>query len=492
MAIKFLSQKYFYGGIAASEKIGIRGSFAFAKRLNIFDEATQVSIMPKTVKVSGNSGPTQVTDLIKWIVPGTPYDTNIYFYSEGGIIYRETSAGVWSALQTTANSYGQGMEVHGDYIYYTQNTQLGRYGTLSGGSPTFDDNWDPGTGVIALNDTSTTKYAPLKAFKEGLAVGHGNYLGWWDGAVWDADRLVLPPGLQIRCLEVLDEFLVIGTWRGTTINSNEEGYLFFWDGTSTTFNYFVAIPQGGCGAILNNKNRLLSSVGGSGDLLLGYNPFQKIETIPKLSIDKYAEILPGAVTNWRGMAQLGIAGNTTSTDVIQGVYTYGHSSDNFPEVLNYSFTISTGTETGVNLKIGALKGIGNSMYIAWRDGDTYGVDKVTNNNAPFATGVMEGLIFDNEQLYKDKEAMKLKATHLPLAADETIQLGYKKNRASSYTTDTANAVDDTTETTYPMPADDARFREFQQEVILGAGGSTSPTVTSIGMQMNDLADEEDY
>lgn len=481
--IKYLSQKNFWGGIASSEKIGIRGSFAFAKRLNIFDEATKISILPKSTKVSGDT----VTDLIKWIVPGTPHDTNIYFYSEGGKIYRETSAGVWSALQTTANSGGQGMEIHDDYLYYTQDTQVGRYGTLSGGSPTFDDDWQTG-----LNSTATTNFAPIKAFKEGLAIGHGNYLAWWDGAVWDVDRLVLPPGLQIRCLEVINEFLVIGTWRGTTITSNEEGYLFFWDGTSTTFNYFVAIPQGGCGAILNNKNRLISSVGGGGDLLLNTNPFQKIETIPKLTIDKYAEVLPGAVTNWRGMAQIGIGGNTTSTDVIQGVYTYGSSSDQFPEVLNYGFTISTGTETGTTLKIGALKGIGNNLYIAWRDGDTYGVDKVTNSNAPFATAVYESLIFDNEQVYKDNLAMKLKATHLPLASGESVQLGYKVNRASSYTTATANSTADSTETTIPIPASDARFREFQFEAILGASGSTSPTVTSLALKIDDLNSEEAF
>lgn len=482
MAIKFLSQKYFYGGIAASNKIGGPGSFAMAKRLNIFDEATEVSIMPTATKVSG----TTVTDLIKWIVPGTPYDTNTYFYSEGGKIYKETSAGAWSSLQTTANSGGQGLEVHGDYLYYVQDTQIGRYGTLSGGAPAFDDDWQTG-----LNSTATTDIAPLKAFKEGLAVGHGNYLGWWDGSVWDVDRLVLPPGLNIRCLEVINEFLVIGTWRGTTINSNEEGYLFFWDGTSTTFNYFVAIPQGGCGAILNSKNRLLSSVGGNGSLLLNSNPFQRIDTIPGLSIDKYMEILPGAVTNWRGMAQIGIGGNTTSTDVLQGVYTYGSSSDQFPEVLNYSFTISTGTETGTTLKIGALKGIGNNMYIAWRDNTTYGVDKVTNSNAPYATAVYESLIFDNDQPYHDKFAMKLKVTHHALAANETIQIGYKTNRAASYTLGTTNAVDDSTETVLPIPASASRFKEFQFEIIIG-GTTTSPTVTSASLKLDDLSSEEAF
>jgi len=483
MADQYLVQKFFHGGIAPSEKIGGRGSCFFSQRLNIFDEATKMSILPKTTKVSGDSGDTQVTDLIKWIVPATPYNTNIYFYSEGGKIYRETSAGVWSSLQTTANSYGQGLELHGDYLYYTQNAQIGRYGALSG-TPSFTDNWQTG-----LNSTATTKYAPIKAFKEGLAVGHGNYLGWWDGSVWDVDRLVLPPGLNIRSLEVIDEYLVIGTWRGTSITSNEEGYLFFWDGTSVTFNFFVAIPQGGCGALLNSRNRLLSSVGGNGSILLNYNPFQKIITIPKLLINKYAEVLPGAMTNWRGMAQIGIGGNTDSADVIQGVYSYGNTNEQLPEVFNYSFTISTGTTGGTGVRIGALKGIGDNLYISWKDGSTYGVDKVTNSNDPYATAIWESLIFDFDQPYHDKLAIKLKANYLPLVSGESIQLGYKTNRAASYTTATADSTVGSTETEIAIPPDYNRFKEFQFEAILATSVATSPTVTAISLKFDDLAEE---
>jgi len=479
MSVRYLNQNFFYGGIAPSEKVGIKGSFYFGQRLNIFDEPTRLTIMPKSIKVSGVT----VTDLIKWIVAGTPYDTNMYFYSEGGLIYRETNAGVWNVLRTVANSNGQGMEIHGDYLYYTQNTQIGRYGPLSG-TPTFTDNWQTG-----LNDTSLTRFAPIKAFKEGLAVGHGNYLAWWDGSVWQADRLVLPPGLQIRSLEVVDEFLVIGTWRGTSINANEEGYLFFWDGSSTTFNNFVKIPQGGCAALLNNKNRLISVVGGNGQILMNYSPFLVVQTVPKLTVGNYVDIYPGAVTNWRGLAQIGVSGATDSPSIVQGVYTYGSLNQLYPEVLNYSFTISTGTISGTGLKIGALYGKGNNLYIAWGDGTSYGVDKVTNSNDPYASAVFESLIFDHEALYKDKLAMKLKATHLPLAPGESVQLGYKVNRASSYITGDANTTVGSTETTLSIPASDARFKEIQFEVILATTGSTSPTVTYVGLEFDELADE---
>jgi len=476
MAKKILNQKYFFGGIAPSEKIGGMGSYYFGKGLNIFDEPSNMSILPAASKVSGST----VTDLVKWIVSGSPYDTNKYFYSEGGKIYKETSGGSWSTLRTIANSSGQGLEIHDDYLYYTQDTQIGRYGPLSG-SPSFDDDWQTG-----LNDTSTTNFAPIKAFKEGLAVGHGNYVGWWDGSVWNDDILVLPPGLQIRSLDVIDEFLVIGTWRGTAITDNEEGYVFFWDGSSTTFNYFVSIPEGGCNAITNTKNRLFSIWGSSGNLFINYNPLQKIQQLPKMTMNTYMEVFPGAITNWKNLTCIGVSANTDNTSLEQGIYIWGAKDDTYQEVLNFGFPISTGTTTGTTLKIGAVKGLGNNLYVGWRDDTTYGVDKITNSASPQSSATWESLIFDDEKPYKIKQALAIKVTHHALASGESIQIGYKVDRASSYTTMTANSTVGDTETVFKL---NKRFKEFQWEVILATTGSTSPTVTSTTFEFLDGEEE---
>ena len=481
---KRLNQKYFYGGTSESEKIGIQGSFAYGEKLNIFDEPSQMSILPKTVKVSGAT----VADLIKWIVPGTPHTASKYFYGDAGKIYREESDGTWSLLQNTSNSGGQGMDVYDDYLYYTQDTQIGRYGALSG-TPSFEDDWQTG-----LNDTSGTNIAPVKAFKDGLAVGHGNYLGWWDGSTWDEDMLVLPEGLQIRSLEVIDEFLVIGTWRGTAITDNEEGYIFLWDGASTTYNFFKKIPEGGINAMSNTRNRLLSVIGSSGNIFINYNPFENVQQIPKMTLGTYCEVLPGAMTNWKNNTYIGVSGNSDNTTLKKGVYSWGSKSTKYPEVLNFSYQISTGNDTGNSLKIGAVEGIGDYLYISWLDSDgtTYGVDKVTNSGDPYAEAKLEALIFDNEQLYNDKLALTIKAVHFPLVAGESIQLGYKTNRADGWTTGDANSTVGSTKTILNVPPDDARFLEFQTECIMATSGTTSPTVTYFGMEFDDLKEEEVY
>ena len=479
MSLDYFSQNRFYGGASYGAKEGLRSAFRFGRNLNIFDDPAGFTINPASAKDSGST----VTDLIKWIVPGTPHSTSYYFYGDTGKIYQRTSGGTWSVLSTINNSGGQGLEVHDDYLYYTQDTQIGRYGLLWG-SPSFTDNWQTG-----LDDTSTTNFAPIKAFQAGLAVGHGNNLAWWDGAVWTLNRLNFPPGFNVRSLEVIDEFLVIGTWRGTSVTDSEQGIIFFWDGTATTYNFFVEIPEGGVNAVLNSRNRLFSVVGSSGYLYLNYNPFNKVQRIPKLAIDKYVEIFPGAVTNWKGIVHFGIS-QTDSATIEHGVYQWGATSNAYPEVLNpCAYSLSTGSTTGTTVQIGSVKGIGDELYVGWKDASTYGVDRIVQTASPFTSAYMEGVILDAGLVAKTKFARDLFASHTALASGESVQLGRKVNRATSFTNATANSTVDDKYTRLPITSGDGQFNEFEWKVTLGAT-STAPTVTEIALEFDNRSEEK--
>ncbi len=105
---------------------------------------------------------------------------------------------------------------------------------------------------------------------------------------------------------------------------------------------------------------------------------------------------------------------------------------------------------------------------------------------------MESLIFDDQRNGEDKKAVIVKFNHLALASGESIQIGYKTDRASSYTTGTANSTVGSTVTRLPVDFSKARFNEFQFEVILAATGSTSPTVIGAALEYDDLRDEKDF
>lgn len=483
MADKDYHISHFYGGISDSEKsmngpMAPEFRFGAAKNLNVLNDPGQATLQPAAVKESGST----ITALPKWIVPGDPWDTNTYIYDASGNIYKRTSGAVYSSLRAVASSVGQGMDVYNDYLYYTQNTQIGRYGPLSS-APGFTDNWQ-----TSLNDSSGLGFAPVKAFPQGLAVGHGNKVALWDGTVWTVDKLVLPPEVKIRAFAQMDEYLVIGTTTNNTFQSSHTGYLFFWDGISSQFNYYTKV-DGGVGALLNNKNRLMTAAGQAGYIYLDSQPMKKLTRIPKLKGSKYVEIYPGAVTNYQELACFGVAANTDSTDVVEGVYQWGARADQYQEGLNMSNTISTGNITSI--KIGALCGSGNNLLIGWQDGSNYGVDLVSRTANPYATGSLETTIIDDGRPDQEKLPRTLVATHFPLAAGESITLGQKVNRASSYTMDSANTTVGSVETTLPLTGV-TRFQEAQAIVQLATSGSTSPTLTSIRYDYDDLSEERPY
>lgn len=465
-----------FGGISIANKVGPKGSFRFGKHLNIYDDPNDLTLNVTGEKVSG----TAVLGLIKWIEDGTPYDENRYAYDADGRLYKEDSGGHWSVIRTVANSKGQGLAIHGDYLYYTQNEQIGRYGPLSS-APTFDDAWQTG-----LNDTAATGFAPIMTFKEGFAVGHGNKIAWWDGAVWSADSLILPAELNVRSLTKTDQYIVLGAWRGSAITASEDGYIFTWDSLSDTFNDFYP-TDGGLNAMTYTRNRLLSIQGHQGYIYTDSAPFNKQHQIPRVTNREFVDVYPGAMTIWKNLVLFGVSDSSSTAD-FRGVYSYGAKSQLFPDALNYAFSISTGN-SATTVQIGAVKGFGDELYIAWRDGTTFGVDKIDNNSHYATSGVYESLIEDSQRPKDDKKAIIIEIGHLPLASGESIAVAYRKNRATDWTTLKTNSVEGSTETKATIPAPKQRYREFEWQTTLIGPGTSTPTVTQQDLTLDDLKEE---
>lgn len=497
MAKQILNQQQFNGGIGASDKIGVPGSYAFSQNIDIHTDPMRFTLQTATQKVSG----TTVTGLVKWIVSGAPYDSNKYFYDASGNIYKETSGGSWSLLRAVVSSHGQGMCVFQDYLYYVQDSQVGRYGPLSG-APAFTDAWQTG-----IANTAATGFAPATGFKTVLAVGAGNVLSIWDGTTWTAALITLLPGLNIRSFGTLNEYLAIGTWRSLSGNvyESEEGYVFFWDGTYTrstpavgAVSFFVNVPEGSCNALQNTRNTLLGIMGSTGILYqdaYGYsNQFDKLQATPKVKPSEWMEVYPDAMNNWNGKTYWGVS-NSNSSTAVRAVYEWGSISRTYPAVLNCPFTISTG-HSGTGVQIGAIAGFGTKMYVSWADNGTYGVDVVLKGASYYSSGYLDLFHFDNGTVYKDKMGLAVKATHTALNPGETVQLGYVKNRGplvldTAHSYSASDDAPDATRLVLPI-GNDARFNELQIRVVLGSSGSTAPQVLSVGMQFEDLSDEDDF
>ncbi len=463
-----------YGGIAQSKKIGQNGSFRFATNLDIYSDPNDLRLNITGSKVSG----TTVVGLVKWIEDGTPYNSKRYFYDNAGNIYEEDASGTWSLLRTVSSSHGQGLAIHNDYLYYTQDSQIGRYGPLSA-TPSFTDDWQTG-----LNDTSESGFAPIIVLNDRMIVGHGNGVSSWDGAVWTASVLVLPQELNVRSFTLADQYVVVGAWRGTAVTDSEDGYIYTYDGLSDTFN--EAFPtNGGLNAMQYYRNKLVSIHGHQGHIYTDSSPFNKVHQIPGVGRQEYLEVYPGAMTTWKELVTFGVS-HTNAANVRSGIYTYGANSTLFPEALNFAITISTG-EDDSSIQIGAVKGIGNDLYIGWYDGTDYGVDKIDENSAYALSGTYESLIFDGAIPGEEKLIEVVKVSHLPLASDESVVISYKIDRAAAWTTGTTNTTGGTTETKYYH---NARQKEFEWQTKITGDGTSSPTIVQQTLVYDDLKEEK--
>lgn len=468
-----------YGGISVSKKIGQQGSFRFGRHLNIIDDPNDLTLFITGTKDSGST----VTGLIKWIVDATPYNTKRYFYDENGKIYEE-NAGVWTVLRTVSDSHGQGLAVHDDYLYYTQNTRIGRYGPLSG-IPGFTDNWQTG-----LNNTSTSKFAPIIVLNDRMIVGHGNNVAIWDGAVWTRAALTLPGELNVRALTLHDNYVIIGAWRGNAVTDSEDGYIYTFDGLSDTFN--ESFPtNGGLNAMQFYRNKLISIHGHQGYIYTEAAPFTKdIPKIPGVGKQQHLEVFPGAMTTWKELVLFGIS-DTNSPDVVRGVYWFGAQSALFHDALNFMLTISTGN-AGSGVQIGAVKGIGNDLYVAWRDVDNYGVDKLDENSSYAQSGTYESLLVDDQRPGEEKRMEAVVVHHLPLVLGESVSIAYKKERATAWSTGddaVSNSEVGSTETKLYINPEQQQFREFEWRTTLAGDGNSTPTVVQQKPIYDDLREE---
>jgi hypothetical protein len=611
MAIQQIPQANFSGGTATvSEKLDVENSAKFIKNANIFEDPAYLTQARKTTKVSGAT----VTDLVHWAVDGSPWDTNRYFYSEGGKIYRETSGDVWSSLRTVSGGNGEGLAVFDNRLFYALATELGTYYPLDG-TPAFQDSFagwwidsqlqttgggtgqadyvppvaisevatarqtftatqDPvksividvdvvGTGdwTVTLHNTNndslgtstivngsmavgdntftlssvarvkvnesyhfhvtstvadggvdtdvatdlegaeftanyaaliSTTFHPMVPLPTGLVIGNEHYFAFFDGATYNPTKVELDVGYELRSMAKMDEFVVGVAWRGQSFAEAETAKMYFWDGVSAGLIANIDITIGSANAIVNYMNSLVGIYGNRGALYtrdgIQEGIFRKIlDHAPKLARGKIVEIFPGAISEFDERIVVGISSSTDDGSALeQGVFEYGKQSEFLNDVLNFPYTISTGTTQGTTLKIGCVKSFGKDLYIGWRDDTTYGVDKVTAGDTAAATASWESRIFDNGDPNNRMQAIKVEIEFEALTSGQSVTPKYKLDRTASFTNGTAaSTVGDTKVTAFINTV----CKEAEWGFNLASTSNTFIKVKSVNFVYDDLSDE---
>lgn len=326
-----------------------------------------------------------------------------------------------------------------------------------------------------------TDFHPIAEFLQFLVIGNERYIATIEATLYEPHQVILPSGWRIRCFGYWREYLVAGAIKGTDVTDFDSGRLYFWDGYSTTYNFYVDVPEGGINAVLGSKGDLYAVAGYKGQILLyqGGDSAQQIKQIPKITEDKYMEVYPQALTMWSANLRIGVAGGTDSTELQQGVYTYGHSSVRYPEILTFDYVISTGNYLS-SVKIGMTTVIDQKLLIGWQDGTGYGVDYVDASNDCYTTGTIEMLIEDLDAGWKEKQANVLMAHFEPLDTGQSVDIKYQLNESGMWTN--LGAVTTADEEVARLTIPDGMNRHIQVAVDLGSTTGTSPELKAVALE----------
>ncbi len=334
------------------------------------------------------------------------------------------------------------------------------------------------------------EYHPAEQILNLMAFGNERYLATYDATEYIPHRLVLPPGWRIRCLTKWQGYLAIGCWKGDNVSDYDQGMIFFWDGFSTTYNDFIEVPEGAINAMLGSQGTLYIWAGYQGQMLeyTGGAKATKVRKVPKMVKGKSLEVYPKAVNMWQSLLRFGIAGTCDSTDVERGVYTIGQENPEDPvNALTYDYPISTGTTASTGVQIGLVFPFNKKLLIGWKDNVSYGVDVIDPAGSPYATATIERDIKDYGGVWKEKQAMLVRADFKELNSGETIQLKYKLDRDTNWTQ--GDVISTAGLGVARLPINMGNHKEVQIAADLATSVSTAPTVLELTLE-EDLKSSE--
>lgn len=414
-----------WGGKADSKFSGIEGSFAEAVGI---DGHSTPGLLKVSQKFTKNSG-TTVTELCKVaIVCSNGY--HFWFSSSSGNIWARKSDGTWSLAYTTVPAGGStagcsgAMELNG-YIYWATARNLHRISITNA-----DDSWasaEPNWQTFDIKDADFHPMAVQYSLTgRHLFIGDGNQIAEVNAlGTFNSKVLDLNTPYRVKTMIPYDIDLLIGTYITNDINKTE---IIRWDTIATSWNTSDPIEEVGINAFIRDDNYVYANAGKAGNIYY-YDgekllPFKKIPG--EYSSSAYGEIYPNSVANYQGIPIFGFS-NGSGNPAKQGIYRLGSYSRDYRKVLDLSYVISQNKVA--DIEIGAILVAGSDIYVSWKDGTNYGIDKIDYSNK-YTSAYLETMMLFQGDREKVKTLQKISAYYNSLPASTGIVFSYSINGAS--------------------------------------------------------------
>jgi hypothetical protein len=190
-----------------------------------------------------------------------------------------------------------------------------------------------------------------------------------------ASALALKAPEYITDLHPFDVDLLIGT----KIDNTNKARVLRWDTESSVWNAEDDVEEDGINAFIRDDNYVYVSAGNYGRLY--FYDGEKLMPYTKMPGDwspsKQATIHRNAVAFHMGIPVFGVS-NVTGNPTLQGVYGFGKYSKDYRPTLSLDFPISENVFS--TIEIGSILVKGADMFVSWKNGATFGVDKLDWSN----------------------------------------------------------------------------------------------------------------
>lgn len=478
------------GGLADSGYLGPANSMAAMVGLDVHSEPGIIKVNQRLVKDSGATVDVRINKIVS-CTDGSVYlfgDSGKVFKRDSAGTY--TTARV-VAPATGGNNIVGALEYDG-FVYYATQNKVGRwqigtawssandnYATFSFGNANFhqmtiqnlvlfigdgnfiaqvDNDQLDGSGTISTSGTAVTGVG-TKFLTEAAVLGYvlytdadGNITRRQITAIADNTHLTLasgfspdlgatttyqitkhiftnqdndvPLGMTVKSLGQIGVELLFGT------QNKPWAEIYRWNTWSPSFSASDQVPETGVNCFLQTDNFVLVQAGTLGNLYqYSGDLLQLIKKVPgDYTGGKTASAENEARAWFRGLSMIGMS--SVGGGTLAGVYSFGNVNPSYPKILNLEYPLSTGNFTGD--VITAMEQItdssGDIMLVAWKNGATYGVDRVDLANK-YATAYLQSRVITNDRNVL-KRIIEIDVAYRTIPAGTSIKFFVSKNHGA--------------------------------------------------------------
>lgn len=357
-----------------------------------------------------------------------------------------------------------------------------------------------------LTDTRNDFHC-MEHFLQYIAVQNGRYLSLYEplsdnnpsNTEYKRHALTFPDGFEGCGLAKTDEFLIQALEKVSTDTSrtSNEGLLAFYDGLSSTYNFYIELTEGAPQALFTKGNIPHVIVANTLYVYLGGKELTRVRDLPFIDTDftatkETSRMYPYSMASFKKLLHIGFPGSTANEELEFGIYNYGSVMPELAASFGLQYALSHGllnTDNGTtDLKIGCVRAFGDEMYIGWQKGDKYGLDIVDSNSKVSSSFKATVRQFDARNIHKQKGAHRVIISTEPVPAGTTVYATCTLDNAAE---EVSTASMSTGDTQLEFVVDD-RFHVIDY----GLQGTSTSTVTEplkvtgIALEWDPLPDED--